>query len=59
MTDGRSADLAIRGLWEPQEFVFIDVSVVDTDAETFVNQEPMNSLIHRETQKVSQYHYSV
>ena len=41
MTDGRRADLAIRGLWQPQEFAFIDVSVVDTDAKNLIKQKPL------------------
>jgi len=56
---GRQADLAIRGLWEPQEFAFIDVSVVDTDAKTFVKQKPMDVLTQREERKVDHYNATV
>ena len=59
MTDGRQADLAIRGLWEPQEFAFIDVSVLDTDAKTFVKQKPMDALVQREEKKVAHYKNTV
>ena len=59
VTEGRQADLAIRGLWEPQEFAFIDVSVVDTDAKTFVKQKPMDVLTQREERKVDHYNATV
>ena len=29
------ADLAIRGVWMPQELTLIDVRVVDTDAKSY------------------------
>ena len=49
------ADLAIRGVWMPQELTLIDVRVVDTDAKSYSNRSPQDVLKTAEKEKTRKY----
>ena len=54
-TPGLVADLAIRGLWQPQTEALLDVRVVDTDAKSYCHR-PVDQVIHSaEKEKKDKY----
>ncbi len=51
---GLVADLAVRGLWQPQTSALFDVRVVDTDAQSYSGR-PVQQVIQSAEEKKSKY----
>ena len=49
------ADLAICGVWLPQAKALFDVSVIDTDAQSYSNRSPRDVIKTAENEKKSKY----
>ena len=49
------ADLGVRGVWQPQTMVLLDIRVVDTDAPSHINRSVEAVLISAELQKKRKY----
>ena len=56
--DGRTvlkADLAVRGVWQPQCYAIFDVRIVDTDAPSYRSRTPPDVLQTAELEKKRKY----
>ena len=49
------ADLAVRGVWSPQTEALFDIRVVDTDAQSYCGQAPLDVLTTAEREKKLKY----
>ena len=49
------ADLAVRGVWVPQEEALFDIRVIDTDAKSYRTLSPIDVLAHAEKEKKLKY----
>ena len=58
-TDGLAADLAVRGLWQPQTEALIDVRVVDTDARSYCGRSVDQVIKSAEAEKKNKYSAAV
>ena len=45
------ADLAVRGVWQPQAMALLDIRVTDTDAQSYGNCSPGEVLIIADKEK--------
>jgi len=54
-TDALIADLCVCGAWEPQTKALFDISVVDTDAQSYCAHTPHNVLSTAEGEKRRKY----
>ena len=48
-------DLGVRGVWEPQAMVLLDIHVVDTDAKSYLSHSPSAMLALAEAEKKRKY----
>ena len=58
-TEGLVADLAVRGLWQPQTEALIDVRVVDTDARSYCGRLVDQVIKSAEDEKKNKYSAAV
>ena len=49
------ADLAVRGVWQPQAEALFDVRVTDTDAQSYLHRSPKDVLTTAENEKKKKY----
>ena len=49
------ADLSVRGVWQPQVEVLLDIRVIDTDAQSYSNCSPKDILSVAEKEKKAKY----
>eukprot|EP00923_Selenidium_pygospionis_P029694 GHVN01052882.1.p2 GENE.GHVN01052882.1~~GHVN01052882.1.p2 ORF type:complete len:148 (-),score=27.66 GHVN01052882.1:249-692(-) len=52
---GLTADLMVRGVWEPQEVALLDIRVTDTDATSYLNRTTQQILSEQEREKKTMF----